>query len=240
MKKTIFKGQVNGKTFNDVASYNKAITEAINAGTLESASSSTEVVNVCEDEECTCTCECDKNDNTKGCECKCDKVMTTGKWHTADTHSDLFPGFERPENYLDVLVTNDANKDIATMAELDMYLSEHKTHMTDLLELFTIEALNEYATEIKDIMDAFNSNDSHCEEAINIIDGKIQKLQARKALLLRGEKFTSIYRKYYTWLTGMINNKLIDQASCKTCKAPTKLTPEGILRFIKAIYGGEE
>ena len=239
MKKTIFKGQVNGKTFNDVASYNKAITEAINTGTLKSASSATEVVDVCEE----CECECNKNDNTKGCEDKCNKVMTADEWHTENTHNDLFPGFERSENYLDVLVTNDANKDIATMAELDQYLEEHKTHMTDLLGMFTVEALNEYATEIKDIMEAFNSNDSDCEKVVNIIDSKIQELQARKAMAKRGEKFTSIYRKYYTWLAGMINNHLIDQASCKACnthKAPTKLTPESLLKFIKAVYGGEE
>ena len=57
MKKTIFKGTVNGETFTDVQAYNKRVTELLANGECISAETSTETVDVEEAPAHACACE---------------------------------------------------------------------------------------------------------------------------------------------------------------------------------------
>ena len=55
MKKTIFKGVVNGVNYGSVEDYNKAVTAALKEGKDVEAHSSTQITEV--PDECKCCCE---------------------------------------------------------------------------------------------------------------------------------------------------------------------------------------
>ena len=164
MKKTIFKGEVNGVKFDNVADYNKAITAAIENNTLISANSSTEVV----EEECghqeACQCcgkaQCD-------CEC-CDEEMLT-----------LYPYMDLDDPYyLDLLVTDDSEVNFEARCEVANVFEEAKNVIEEFLndESVDIEIKHEYLDDIKEIIKDIKKDSNNNIEGLDRIQVKKQKL----------------------------------------------------------------
>ena len=170
MKKTVFKGEVNGVQFDNVADYNDAITKAIAADTLKSASSTTEVVESTDTAVTTrysgC-CDCD------GC-CDCEDEDLT-----------LYPYMdENDPYYLDLLVTNDPETNFEAKCEVEKQFAKCGEYIKEVLHDNNCWMDNsvrmEYFEDLKEIL-----NDLNRDEAAN--SESLARIEARRETLLKAK-----------------------------------------------------
>lgn len=142
MKKTVFKGTVNGIHFDDVRKYNEYLTKLIEAGENFSAETSTQTIN-------------------------CDEVVSTIANPGSEEYDveKLLPYFgdENDEYYLDQLVTGNASTDkelldkaVAKMQDAYAYI---KTYLND--SCVSIDDKKDYVDDVLDIINAMKE-DSQC------------------------------------------------------------------------------
>lgn len=160
MKKTVlvFKGFVNGVEFDNVAAYNDAITKAIEAGTLQSASSTTEVV---ESEDTpatpatTCCCDCEDEDLT------------------------MYPYMcEDDPYYLDLLVTDNPETNLEAKREVNYQFSKCAKYIKDVLNSDIDENVRrKYLSDINDILYDLDRDEASRKEAEEKIAAKRETLK---------------------------------------------------------------
>lgn len=142
MKKTVFKGTVNGIHFDDVKQYNEYLTKLIEAGEAFSAETSTQTVD-------------------------CDEVVNSCEEYDADK---LLPYFscDNDEYYLDKLITGDASADkelldkaVAKMQNAYAYI---KTYLNDS----NVSTLNKkgYVDEVLDVVNTMKKDARSNAEAL--------------------------------------------------------------------------
>lgn len=145
MKKTVFKGFVNGVEFDNVAAYNEAITKAIAAGTLQSASSTTEVVESEDTAATTCCCgpHCDDEDLT------------------------MYPYMcDEDPYYLDLLVTDNPETNLEAKMEVKNQFSKCAKYIKDVLNSDIDEDVRrKYLSDINDILRDLDRDDVSRKEA---------------------------------------------------------------------------
>jgi tetratricopeptide (TPR) repeat protein len=148
MKKTVFKGTVNGIHFDDVRKYNEYLTKLIEAGETFSAETSTQTI------------DCDEVIRSSGSE-------EESKEYNA---KDLLPYFsyDNDEYYLDKLITGDASTDkelldkaIATLQDAFAYI---KTYLNDS----NVSTLNKrgYVDKVLDIINTMKKDARSNAEAL--------------------------------------------------------------------------
>lgn len=153
MKKTIFKGIVNGQEFNDVKSYNEAVSKAIEEGNLQHASTETRI-----EERCDCGC------NEKQ-ECKCNKPLVDvcpnmnfnfrGMMsqspeeleHTLDEFKQAFVGL--PQEYKDSMMY--LIRDTKAIAERQLKVTEKDIDTMDAQIAELSEKIDHYAEKIDEL-----------------------------------------------------------------------------------------
>ena len=155
MKKTVFKGFVNGVEFDNVAAYNDAITKAIEAGTLQSASSTTEVVESEDTTTTTCCCDCDDEDLT------------------------MYPYMcDDDPYYLDLLVTNDPETNLEAKLEVKNQFSKCAKYIKDVLNSDIDEDVRrKYLSDINDILRDLDRDEASRKEAEAKITAKRETLK---------------------------------------------------------------
>ena len=166
MKKTVFKGEVNGVQFDNVADYNKAITKAIEQDALTSATSRTEVVEV--DETCPC-CQC--------VDCKCDENSC------CDEDLTLYPYMDEDDPYyLDLLVTNNPETNFEAKCEVEKQFAKCGDYIKEVLHDNNCWMDNsvrmEYFEDLKEIL-----NDLNRDKKAN--DESLARIEARREALLK-------------------------------------------------------
>ena len=196
MKKRIFKGFINGQEFDNVQDYNARMTALVEAGADIDASSSTHIENV---EETACE-ECDK---------------ATCETDSSKKDVNMFPGFERAESYLDVLVTNDAAKDAKILEDLKGYLDTQFDVIMGEVSKMEINDLLQYKRDIEDGIDAFESDMGDCHEVIKKINLRrdeianiAESLDRDQCKINRGIKVIDTYREFYLKMQHVLNNML--------------------------------
>lgn len=155
MKKTVFKGFVNGVEFDNVAAYNEAITKAIAAGTLQSASSTTEVVESTDTTATTCCCDCDDEDLT------------------------MYPYMcDDDPYYLDLLVTNDPETNLEAKMEVKNQFSKCAKYIKEVLNSDIDEDVRrKYLSDINDILRDLERDEKSRKEAEEKIAAKRETLK---------------------------------------------------------------
>lgn len=167
MKKTIFKGEVNGVKFDNVADYNKAITAAIENNTLRSANSSTEVV----EEKSTCSsCGCENC-----CCCNdCDEDLT------------LYPYMDEDDPYyLDLLVTDNPETNFEAKSEAGKQFAKCGEYIKEVLNDNNCWMDNsvrlEYLEDLKEILKDLNRDEAANTESIARIEARREALLKARA-----------------------------------------------------------
>ena len=148
MKKTVFRGVVNGEPFDNVQAYNARVTELMENGKFESASSNTEVVDIV-----------DGGDLT-GC------LQTLDSIFPEDEDAALFPYFmDDDPHYLDLLVTEDSTTNAEAREEAARIREKCYSFIVDNLYDTEVDkdTVNEYLDEVRTILvtlrrDAANNN----------------------------------------------------------------------------------
>lgn len=200
MKQKVFKGIINGKEFDNVAEYNAYMTELIEKGEPIQASSTTRI----EGEDCLCEAPADTI-----CE-SCEKERDVN----------MFPGFERPESYLDVLVTDDPYKDKQTAGQLINYLEEHLNTLDEETDAWSVDNLETYLDDIAECRDIFKTDRADCDKATKVMCSRRDELQhllnnldKDQCKINRGRIIIHAYEQFYQKLQEMVKNKLIEKCS---------------------------
>lgn len=144
MRKTIFKGTVNGETFDNVAAYNARLQELINSGEVVNASSNTRIEDV-------------ENTSDINATNKSNYVTSVTNYDCTYEDEDLsfFPYHEECDPYyLDLLVTNDEDVNIEALKEARNVLDKCYNFITEYLDDLntSFEEKKDYLKEIQTII----------------------------------------------------------------------------------------
>lgn len=198
--KTIFKGTINGKEFDNVKDYNAEMTRLINANETVDAKSETRMVEVCE----TCNCE----------QCTCDR--------TEQEEVNMLPFFDSPA-YLDKLVSIDPNTNKQAIADLEEYLHNHAAKIAKRMAKFDVDQLNDYAKDIKKVLNQLLKDEKQTAECLEKIEEKIEELENKYNCLEASCDAIDILKDFYEELlsktTYRIDNAVRDMSTNKEEKA---------------------
>ena len=190
MKKTVFKGVINGQNFDNVNDYNARMRELIESGASIDAASSTHTQEVCE--------KCEKD------ECDCG---------TNDSCSELegfnyLPGFESDANYLDVLVTDNPDLDTVTLNNLREQLASLYATISNAIPKMSHHDLTEYGSDIEDVFTVLNQNQESADKASGSLHKKMDDLQTKLDKLERATYFTNEYVAFYNNIFAKVKERL--------------------------------
>lgn len=182
MKKVVFKGIINGKEFDNVKDYNKAMSELLVGGKSVSASSKTEIV--------------DEPEPAK-IEDKKEKVEVEKRFNIND-YTPFFNSSVK-QYYLDAIASPDDDifeKDIervrekleSVYAELDRYLKDEEVSIEEAWDLIN---------DIKCIRAQIKSDSEDTESSINQIQERIRKDKERLDSLDRANMVIDVVSTYY-------------------------------------------
>lgn len=221
-QKRVFTGVINGKTFNDVKSYNDEMTKLINEGCTDiQASSSTTIKTVCD------ACQEDK--------CVCE----------ADTEEvNMFPGFNpvSETHFLDELITNDYEKDAKNFEIVKNYHAKYLPMILDKIKKMSLKEVTDYLKELDDIIDNINDTNDNLHADIDEVGKNIAHLQDKLTKLKRGlpvvDEYDSVYSEIQTAAKNRLNEfDLGDQVTCKRTLKEKTSDAVGVEEFMKFLFG---
>ena len=155
-KKTVFKGVINGKHFDDVKEYNKYLSKLIEVGETFSAETSTRTVTIDENKQCKCNDECGLS---------LDNIM--------------LPYFNDSEYYLDKIVTSDNEVNVNNIGKMESVLSNNFNIVKANLADITDNEIKMYTDKILDILNNVNRDKKFNNEAQEKISKKIEQTAER-------------------------------------------------------------
>ena len=179
MKKTIFKGFVNGQQFNDVKSYNEAVSKAIEEGNLQHASTETRI-----EEHCDCDC------NEKQ-ECKCNKplvdvcpnmnfnfrgMMNQSPEELEHTLDEFKQAFTRlPQEYKDSMMY--LIRDTKVIAERQLKVTEKDIDTMDAQIAELSEKIDHYAEKIDELEKQISTHEDEVGKLSERADDQQEKYE---------------------------------------------------------------
>ena len=200
--KTIFKGTINGKEFDNVKDYNAEMTRLINANETVDAKSETRMVEVCE----TCNCE----------ECNCDKQPIEHE----DECVNMLPFCDSPA-YLDKLVSICSNTNNQNLADMEEFLNNHIGKIVKRMDKFDVNQLNNYAKDIKKVLGQLQTDSNKTSECLDKIEEKIDELEGKHECLEASLDAIGILADFYEDLLLKATYK-IENVECRGCNGCDK------------------
>lgn len=200
MKKSIFKGIINGQEFDNVNDYNTRMNELMSAGQAIEASTSTQVV--------------DTDEKGKAC-VKREEVAPT---------PDMIPVFgstkyESVGAYLDDVVTDNGEENEKMLDNLERYLIDNHNLISEKLVKMDGHARKNYARELSEILNVINKVQASNEASIANIESKYEVLRAGADVL---ELLSTEYGNLIKEIDDL-NNRTFTPETCNSdaaCKVP--------------------
>lgn len=203
MKKSIFKGIINGQEFDNVNDYNTRMNELMSTGQTIEASTSTQIVDV---------------DDNAGCEQKCEVSEET------TPTPDMIPVFggsnyASVSAYLDDVVTDDGDENEKMLDNLSHYLLENHNLITAKLIKMDAHARKHYQRELQEIFNVINRVHESNKASIANIESKYKVLRAGANVL---ELLSTEYGNLIKEIDDL-NNRTFTPETCNSdavCKVP--------------------
>lgn len=200
MKKSIFKGIINGQEFDNVNDYNVRMNELMSAGQAIEASTSTQVVDTDE------------------------KGEVCAKRKEADPTPDMIPVFggtkyESVGAYLDDVVTDNGEENEKMLDNLERYLIDNHNLITEKLIKMDNHARKNYGHELREILNVINKVQASNEASIANIESKYEVLRAGADVL---ELLSTEYGNLIKEIDDL-NNRTFTPETCNSdavCKVP--------------------
>lgn len=223
-KKTVFKGLINGREFNNVQDYNAEMCRLVQEGVNIEAASSTSIQEVDE----TLQVEQD-NDN-----CEQNKY-----------YPNMLPGFNPPPstgNFLDELLTEDETADQERFESIKTF---HKNELP--LILHEIEKMDEHAAgnylkDIERILENITETQSVCVDSLKGIDKSLKELQAERNDINRCFPIIDEYKDLYQTLKNATLNQThtMNTEVDNPCDGNRKsISAVEALKFLRSLFGGD-
>ena len=208
MKKTVFVGRVNDQEFDNVQDYNACVQAMMDMGKDFQATSSTQVVEVGDEDNCECTCsgkdECSK----------CNQAEKPLKPVTA-----MLPAFESREDgkYIDAFIGLEEDKYDEAMDNLDVNLNAVYDRVAECIPHNTPEQLKVYANAVRSMIDTLGRDMEKTSKALEPINNRIDELEAelndlydKSAKLSRAEDVIGTYGEFYDAVDGLLVQRMHD------------------------------
>jgi hypothetical protein len=208
MKKTVFVGRVNDQEFDNVQDYNACVQAMMDMGKDFQATSSTQVVEVGDEDDCECTCsgkdEC----------CKCNHAEKPLKPVTA-----MLPAFESREGgkYIDTFIGLEEDKYDEAMDNLDVNLNEVYNRVSECIPHNTPEQLEVYANAVRTMIDTLERDMEKTTSALGPVNKRIEELEAElnglcdtSTRLSRAEDVIGTYGEFYEAVEGLLVQRMHD------------------------------
>lgn len=198
--KTIFKGTINGKSFDSVEAYNEEMNRLISSGAIHIDASSNTTVRECE---CKCEpCICDDNEECKCEECKCE-------------HVNMLPGFSENKNYLDELAFTDAEKNTKSISSLNDFLEQHIQKVINKIDKMDEHSLKNYLTDIKTVLEQLSFDYKKTKDGlkqfdkvINLHEQEIEELNKKVECLEASLDIIELFKDFYEEVGTQVNNRM--------------------------------
>lgn len=184
MRKSVFRGIINGEEFTNVQDYNARMNELIAAGEVVEATSSTKVENVA------------------------DEVPAPESQDASNTYADdedlsFYPYMEDDDPfYLDLLVSTDTQQNAAALDEVAMILEKCKGYIVDTLEDedVTCDIKVKYLEDIRDILESID------RDAESTVKARKSVLDKRARL---AKEFEAVKEKYEQDIKSSLNEEIL-------------------------------
>lgn len=209
MKKTVFVGRVNDQEFDNVQDYNACVQAMIDMGKDFQATSSTQVVEVSEDD---CECTCSGKDEC----CKCNRTEKPLKPVTA-----MLPAFEARENgkYIDAITDFDTDEEYNNaMDNLDNKLNEVYDRVVESIPKNTPEQLTVYGEAVRSMINTLDSDFAMTVKAsepvndrIAVLEAELEDLYVKSTKLERAAEVISTYKEFYNAIEGLLIQRNFDR-----------------------------
>lgn len=204
MKKTVFVGRVNDQEFDNVQDYNACVQAMMDMGKDFQATSSTQVVEV-EDEEVSCDC-----DGTCT-ECKCGGCQDKKPLKPVTA---MLPAYESRENgaYIDALISLEDKKYDEAMDNLDTNLNTVYDRVVECIPHNTPEQLEVYANAVRTMIDTLERDMEKTTSAlepvqlrINALEEELNDLYEKSDKLTKSADVINTYGEFYEAVAELIN-----------------------------------
>lgn len=206
MKKTVFKGVINGKEFNSVEDYNNEMLRALAAGETIKAESHTETV---DQEECNCSCQSKYQKEAEDRYC-------------------MLPRFHDTEYYIDALVTGEDDKDSEVYAKELEQLSDTFEFIKEQVSKFSDASFDEYYDDVDDVCAMISDDDEDNEATIANLNEEREELVKRikdidqeLRICENAKPVITLYQDFYGDVKELLNeikgNKELEYCKCPTC-----------------------
>lgn len=210
MKKTVFVGRVNDQEFDNVQDYNACVQAMLDKGKDFQATSSTQVVEVPEDD---CECTCSGKDECSKCNCtkKPLKPITA-----------MLPAYESREDgkYIDTFIGLDEDKYNEAMDNLDVNLNEVYDRVVECIPHNTPEQLAVYGgavNEMKKILENDLTKTKKAQEPIveriNELEDELKNLYEASNKLDKAYDVISTYGEFYDAIQGLLIQNTADRTA---------------------------
>lgn len=212
MKKTVFVGRVNDQEFDNIHDYNACVQAMMDMGKNFQATSSTQVVDVPEDD---CEVTCSGKDEC----CKCTQAEKPLKPVTA-----MLPAFELREGgkYIDTFIHLEEDKYEEAMDNLDTNLNEVYDRVVECIPHNTPEQLNVYANAVRTMIDTLGRDMERTSGALEPINKRIDELEAelndlydKSTRLTRAEDVIGTYGEFYDAIDGLLVQRMHDMGTAE-------------------------
>lgn len=234
MKKTVFVGRVNDQEFDNVKDYNACVQAMLDMGEDFQATSSTQVVDVPEDD---CECTCSGKDECS----KCNHDKKPLKPVTA-----MLPAYENKENgkYIDSLICMDDDEYDKNMDNLDIHLNEVYEQVKEAIPHNSPEQLEVYANAVNDMLNTLYEDSERTEKALEPVNNRICELEAElEDLYDKSNKLTKAadvigtYREFYSAVDSLLEGDDKDDVTNEQVQEAAQKLTSGFASLLKEIFG---
>lgn len=226
-KKTVFKGLINGREFNNVQDYNAEMCRLVQEGVNIEAASSTSIQEVDE----TLQVEQVEQDNDSHEQVK--------------YYPNMLPGFNPPPstgNFLDELLTEDETADQERFESIKTFHKNELPLILHEIEKMDEHAASNYLKDIERILENITEIQSVCVDSLKEIDKSLKELQAERNDINRSFPIIDEYKDLYQTL----KNAALNQTRTMSTEADTpcdgnrkNISAVEALKFLRSIFGGD-
>lgn len=214
MKKTVFVGKVNDQEFDNVQDYNACVQAMLDMGKDFQATSSTQVVEVPDEDTCEKECTCEQ--------CTCGKETPQKSLKPVTS---MLPAYDDRDGgkYIDPFLsveTEEAYND--AMDKLETSLNGVYDKVSEAIPHNSAEQLrvyNEAVLEMKDILDKDYEKTDAClkpiRERIETLENELDDLYDKANKLEAAEDVITTYSEFYNAVNDLLNpTEPTDEVTC--------------------------
>lgn len=237
MKKTVFVGKVNDQEFDNVQDYNACVQAMLDMGKDFQATSSTQVVEVPDEDTCKSECTCEQ--------CTCGKDTSKKNLLPA---TKFLPAYEKrcDGGYIDEFISIEKDEDYEKYIDMvDEKLNKVYDEVVEAKPRNTPEQIEVYSNAVNCMVGILNKDYKKTSDALDSTEKKIEELEAeleplymQSNRLNRAKEVIHMYTEFYNAIQNVMSGKENSEEP-ESNVHNTIVTPRSFMDFLNEIFGNK-